>query len=383
MAEHRDPEPTGLPRRAPTASDGRVVLREMTEGDLPALVEQSRDPASVRWTSAPDPYGLADAQDFLALHRRAWASGTGAYWAIGVAGGEDGPALPFAGVIDLRIPTRAGLPWEVGYALHPAARGRGVMSAALRLAAAWAFDHGARSLSWHAARGNFASWRVARAAGFTDQGLLPARMPTREGDAVDAWCATLLPGQPMSPQVRWVEPAVLEEKGVQLRPIRDDDTAVAEPHDHPPHHVPDRAIPTAETFDRWLLRRRELMAAGSSSNWCIADAEDDEPLGEVLVFVHGGALDEGGTAELGYHVRPSARGRGVATRAARLAADHALRPVADGGLGLRRLVATTAADNDASNRVLEAAGFSAWGREEAADAPDGTVGPAIHWERLA
>ena len=51
--------------------------------------------------------------------------------------------------------------------------------------------------------------------------------------------------------------------------------------------------------------------------------------------------------------------------------------------GLRRLVAETAADNEASNRVLAGAGFTVWGREEAADAPDGSVGPALHWERLA
>ena len=50
---------------------------------------------------------------------------------------------------------------------------------------------------------------------------------------------------------------------------------------------------------------------------------------------------------------------------------------------MRRLVAETAADNAASNRVLERAGFTPWGREEAADAPDGSVVPAIHWERLA
>ncbi|HIZ99440.1 MAG TPA: hypothetical protein H9805_12795 [Candidatus Janibacter merdipullorum] len=60
-----------------------------------------------------------------------------------------------------------------------------------------------------------------------------------------------------------------------------------------------------------------------------------------------------------------------------------MRPVADGGMGLRRLVAETAADNDASSRVLAAAGFTVWGREALADAPDGSVGPAEHWERLA
>lgn len=100
----------------------------------------------------------------------------------------------------------------------------------------------------------------------------------------------------------------------------------------------------------------------------------------MLVFVRDGELAEGGAAELGYSVRPSARVRGVAARAA---ADLALRPVVEGGFGLRRLVADSAEDNTASNRVLDGAGFTPWGREEAAEAPDGSVGPAIHWERLA
>ena len=69
-------------------------------------------------------------------------------------------------------------------------------------------------------------------------------------------------------------------------------------------------------------------------------------------------------------------------RAARLAADHALAPTDAGGLGLRRLLAETASDNRASNRVLTAAGFTRWGEEAQADAPDGSVGPATHWERL-
>ncbi|WP_338748268.1 GNAT family N-acetyltransferase [Janibacter alittae] len=187
----------------------------------------------------------------------------------------------------------------------------------------------------------------------------------------------------MAPRTPWVVPADLHGEGVRLRPLRDDDLAIAEPHDHPAHHLPAHAVPTPETFDEWVLRRRESVALGMSMVWCITDPADDEPLGEVLVFVRSGHLAEGGTAELGYTVRPSARGRGLAREAARSAAAHALQPTARGGLGLRRLVAETAADHAASNRVLTAAGFTVWGRERAADAPDGSVGPALHWERLA
>ncbi len=370
-----------FPGVVPVLTDGRVRLRAMTEADLPFVVEQSTDPDSVRWTTVPRPYGLEDAREFLSTHSSEWALPRGKrYWAISPL--DDPEAPPFAGVLDLRPGDRPELPWEVGFAIHPATRGRGLMSAALRLGARWAFEHGAPSLYWLAVRGNFASWRVAHACGFTHHGTLPSRAPARDG-AADAWCASLLPDQPMEPQHPWVVPPVIETDGLRLRPLREDDTGIAEPHDHPTHHLPSGSVPTPETFEDWLLRRREQMSLGRSNNWCLADPESDDPLGEVLVFVHDGQLADGGTAELGYLIRPSARGRGLAVRAARAAAEHALRPVAEGGLGLRRLVAETAEDNVASNRVLEAAGFTVWGREAAADAPDGSVGPALHWERLA
>ncbi len=373
-----------FPGVVPVLEDGRVRLRAMTEADLPFVVEQSTDPVTVEWTTVPQPYDLDEARDFLALHATGWAEARGTkHWAIELLPRAGRPGAPFAGIIDLRPGRRPGEAWETGYSLHPGARGGGAMSAALRLAAGWAFDHGAPSLCWMAARGNFASWRVAHACGFTHYGTLPEHRAYRQGGSIDVWVASLLPGQPMAPQRPWIEPPVIEGEGLRLRPLREDDTAIAEPHDHPAHHVPARAVPTPETFDDWLLRRREVMSLGTSSNWCIADATTDDPLGEVLVFVRDGGLTEGGTAELGYSVRPSARGRGVAGRAARLAADVALRPVADGGFGLRRLVAETAADNTASSRVLTGAGFSVWGREGSAEAPDGSWGPALHWERLA
>lgn len=378
------PVPTGdFPAVVPVLESGSVRLRAMAEADLPAVVEQATDADTVEWTSIPRPYDLDSARGFLGLHAAGWAEETGTkHWAIEVLPHDGAGGLPFAGIIDLRPDAKGGA-WETGYVLHPEARGRGVMAAALRLAAEWAFAHGAPSIYWFAARGHFASWRVAHACGFTLHSTLPDRLASRDGCRIDAWVASLSPRRPMTPQHPWIVPPEIEGEGLRLRPLRDDDTAIAEPHDHPSHHLSARAVPTPETFDDWLLRRREGMSLGRSSNWCIADAASDEPLGEVLVFVHAGHLAEGGTAELGYSVRPSARGRGVAGRAARMAAEHALRPADEGGLGLRRLVAETAADNEASNQVLRGAGFTVWGREEAADAPGGAVGPAIHWERLA
>jgi RimJ/RimL family protein N-acetyltransferase len=91
----------------------------------------------------------------------------------------------------------------------------------------------------------------------------------------------------------------------------------------------------------------------------------------------------GDVAELGYQLFPSARGRGVAKAAARLAVRHALAPKEHGGLGLRRLIAETAADNVASNQVLIANGFVVYGHEHAVDQlSDGSLGDGLHWELL-
>lgn len=70
---------------------------------------------------------------------------------------------------------------------------------------------------------------------------------------------------------------------------------------------------------------------------------------------------EGLPWDIGFALHPAARGRGVMSAACPARAARAA----------------------ASNRVLEGAGFTPWGREEAAEAPDASVGPAIHWERLA
>ena len=66
-----------------------------------------------------------------------------------------------------------------------------------------------------------------------------------------------------------------------------------------------------------------------------------------------------------------------------LAVRHALTPAAEGGLGVRRLVAETAANNEASNAVLRSVGFTEFGREHAVDRlADGSWSDALHWELL-
>lgn len=379
------PSPVTL---TPTLTDGSVTLRRHTLADVDSIVEQSAEEMSQRWTAAPRDYTRRDGITFLEHIASEWADPEGKrYWAIEVTGDDRRPR--FAGTIDLR----PGEAWDhasIGFGLHPAARGQRVMSRAVRLVATHAFDHGPwgrplNRIHWRAIAGNWGSRRVAWATGFTFHGTLAGTHPNLrdpQGPSLDSWHASLGAGDPMRPRHPWFEAPLLEDGTVRLRAWRESDVAALEDRNDPQHWFPPQALLVADTFDDWLARRHELMASGSAIEWAIADAATDRALGHMTVFVRGGTLT-GDVAEIGYQLVPSARGRGAAKAACRMAIGHALATKQNGGLGLRRLVAETAADNAASNAVLRAVGFTESGREHATDElPDGTFGDALRWELL-
>lgn len=374
------------PDCVPELTDGVVRLRAHRPEDVERLVEQCSDPETLRWTTVPRPYSPGEARAYLALIERQWSDPDGErFWVVTDATDPEGAYL---GTVDLR--PRGGGAAETGFGLHPEGRGRGLMAGALRLAARWWFTEreGVR-VHWAAVRGHSASWRVAWACGFTHHGTIPQLLANPDdpfAPASDMWRASLGADDPMEPRTPWEEPPVLtsdDAGGLFLRPWRDSDVASLEPRDQPAHHMPARGVLDADTFPEWLTTRRERMSQGTMLSWCVADAATDAALGEVLVFVVEGTLDDD-TAELGYQVLPSARRRGVARAAATALARHALLPKAAGGLGFRRLVAQTAEDNVGSNRVLDGVGFTIWGRETAADVlPTGATIDSLHWELLA
>jgi RimJ/RimL family protein N-acetyltransferase len=101
------------------------------------------------------------------------------------------------------------------------------------------------------------------------------------------------------------------------------------------------AIPrpyTAEDAEGWGERCEAVWRTGESFPFAMVDGDTGELLGSIEL--------SGST--IGYWVAPSARGRGVATRALRLLVDWA---------PARPLRLTTHPANLASQRVAEKAGF--------------------------
>lgn len=365
-----------FPEVVPTLVDpGRgVTLRAHHAGDLAAIVEQCRDPESIRWTTVPVPpggYADADAEEWLGLVAAGWSAGSPLTWAIQAA--VDGSPR-YCGSIDLRL---SGEVAEVGFGLHPAARGRSVMSTALRLVRNYGFDVlGLPVLRWRAQVGNWSSRRVAAAAGFRFDGTVRRLLPHRNR-LCDGWIGTLTAEDPRTP-LHWSEPALLTGTRSVLRPFADAD-------------APRIAAACAEERTRfWLVSlpqpyglveasgyveaTRELAASGRGFVWCVADPTDDRCLGSVSVEGFGGYARR---VEIGYWAHPEARGQGVMTDAVRRVTEH---------LETNRLVDSisirAAASNYASRHVAEAAGYQVVGTMPACEPlGDGSLADLVVYAR--
>ncbi|WP_206447381.1 GNAT family N-acetyltransferase [Agrococcus sp. KRD186] len=151
---------------------GKIVLTALREGDIDRVLEACTTEQARRWLETPWPYAPADAEGFVREFAPAGWRGEHEerVWAI-----RESLRGPLAGVIGLRT-----LEGEVGFWLHPAAQGRGLMADALRTVV----GHAEGCLTWPEVHwscydGNLGSMRVAKAAGFT---YLGAREGTQRGE---------------------------------------------------------------------------------------------------------------------------------------------------------------------------------------------------------
>ena len=181
----------------------------------------------------------------------------------------------FCGSIDLRL-EGDGIA-EVGFGLHPAARGRSIMTAALQLVCGYGFEvAGLQVIRWRAVVGNWASRRVAAKVGFVFDGAV-RRLLVHRGELLDGWIATLTREDPRSAAAVARSRSRCAADGVQLRAFRSSDVdriveACSDPRtaywlvSMPRPYRPENALAYLESTASWPR-------AGPVSTWCIADPE--------------------------------------------------------------------------------------------------------------
>ena len=349
------------PLNVPVMSDGVVTLRAHTPADIDALFEMAIDPEMVEWTAVPTPHTREMSEEFaLAIIPRGWDEGTNRIWAIEAT--DDAGRARFAGNVDMR----QGPIGDIGFALHPWARGRGLMARAVRMAVDWGFTEGGFEIvHWRSHVGNDASLRIAHATGFTLHGTTPGFLLER-GKVLDAWTASIKFGDAPIPRTRWAESTVLESDRLRLRPNGEGDLPrIAEACSDPVSRQWLNSLPHpyAEANARDYVHACIWHAAqGAKATWAIADRDTDQLLGNIAVMDLLGLNPTSG--EVGYWMHPDARGKGVMTEALKMVVAHAFDP---NGLDRRRLGLYAADGNDASNAVATAAGFTRYGTQTLAE----------------
>ncbi|MGC4853135.1 GNAT family N-acetyltransferase [Micromonospora sp. DT4] len=174
-------------------------------------------------------------------------------------------------------------------------------------------------------------------------------------------------------------PPVVEAHGVRLRPFHAGDIAdlvdgCADPLSQ--RFVSTMPSPYTEVDARWWVEAgAPAVWAGGGAVYAIADPATDRLLGGTGLSNPAPARSQ---AEIGYWLRPAARGRGRATAATRALSEHAF------NAGTRRLELHTEPENTASQRVALAAGFRYEGlRRSAGQRRDGGQHDLLTWVRLS
>jgi RimJ/RimL family protein N-acetyltransferase len=176
-----------IPYPDPPLRDEVVALRPFTEEDAPAIVAGVQDPEVPRWTVIPSPYGENDAREYLIGLEPARQAGT--QMGLAIVPAEGGDFLGGIGLLNVSWQDRRA---EAGYWVAAGARRRSVGTRALRLLSGWALTAlGFERLEVLVSPGNEPSERLARAAGFTREGVLRSYRE-RKGEREDFVILSLL-----------------------------------------------------------------------------------------------------------------------------------------------------------------------------------------------
>lgn len=172
--------------------------------------------------------------------------------------------------------------------------------------------------------------------------------------------------------------APLTGERVVVRPVQDGDLAdllAVNGDAEVVRHLPYPAWQSLDDAAAWLGRMRALEAAGTGRQFVLAARDDGRAIGTLLLFRHEPASAR---AEIGYVLGRAQWGRGLMREALRTFCAAAFERA-----GLRRIEAEVRPENEASNRLLDALGFTLEGRLRQRWQAKGEAYDVHHWGLLA
>jgi len=166
-----------VPLPVPDLHDDVVALRPPRTGDVPAITAAAQDPDISRFTMVPTPYGEADAVAYVESSEAAWRDASRVSFVI-----VERATATLLGTVGIHHLDRAAGTAEIGYWVAADARGAGVATRALRLAAGWALGElGLCRVAALVFTDNARSRRVAERAGFVNTGVARGRVQHASG----------------------------------------------------------------------------------------------------------------------------------------------------------------------------------------------------------
>ena len=154
----------------PPLADDLIALEPLTQAHVPWMLGLTADDQIVRFTRVPAGADEAFVKRWIGRYESGWVDGSRAGFAVT---DHDGNQLGFAAFVQLDRDAEEG---EIGYAIDPAARGKGVATRSLDLLTRWGFD------VLELARieliidvANDGSARVAERAGYSFEGVLRSK----------------------------------------------------------------------------------------------------------------------------------------------------------------------------------------------------------------
>jgi ribosomal-protein-alanine N-acetyltransferase len=165
----------------PALSDGVVLLRPWSDGDVDCVRDAATDASIPAGTTVPTVFTPEAGLAFISRQRQRIEGGEGV--SLAIADASTGRAC---GLTWLGVRPQPGV-MGLGYWVVPNARGQGFGTRAARLAVDWALSEldVARVEAW-VEPDNLASQRLLLAAGFRREGILPSSLSfnERRADAI-------------------------------------------------------------------------------------------------------------------------------------------------------------------------------------------------------